>query len=64
MRLSLDRNKCVGHAQCFAADPDRFPIDDEGYSLVADQEVDPADTEAVRSGVNACPERALGLDVP
>jgi ferredoxin len=32
MRVSLEQSKCVGHAQCYAVDPDLFPIDDSGYS--------------------------------
>ena len=62
MRLRLDRDLCVGHAQCFATDPDLFPIDDEGFSLVEDLQVPAARLAAARAGVNACPERALRLE--
>ncbi|HYB80227.1 MAG TPA: ferredoxin, partial [Mycobacterium sp.] len=34
MRVRLDKSKCVGHAQCYAVDPDLFPIDDSGYSIL------------------------------
>ncbi|GAB98542.1 putative 3Fe-4S ferredoxin [Gordonia namibiensis NBRC 108229] len=62
MRLRLDRDLCVGHAQCFAIDPDLFPIDDDGFSLVEDQEVPEDQVAAAQAGVNACPERALRLE--
>ncbi|TDH46221.1 ferredoxin [Mycobacterium eburneum] len=61
MRIHLDQAKCSGHARCFAVDPDLFPIDDSGYSTVADHHVAPADEETVREGVAACPEMALTL---
>lgn len=62
MRLRLDRDLCVGHAQCHATDPELFPIDDEGFSLVDDREVAEDRLAAARAGVAACPERALRLD--
>ncbi|WP_059016743.1 ferredoxin [Mycobacterium sp. M26] len=62
MRVRLDKSKCVGHAQCYAVDPEQFPIDDNGYSTLADHEVDPADEQVVRDGVAACPELALVLE--
>ncbi|KAF0969849.1 MULTISPECIES: ferredoxin [Gordonia] len=62
MRLRLDRERCVGHAQCHATAPEFFPIDDEGFSVVEDQSVPDDELPVVRAGVNACPERALILD--
>ncbi|WP_040800918.1 ferredoxin [Nocardia higoensis] len=61
MELHLDKAKCVGHAQCFAASPRLFPLDDEGYSALADTVVDQADLAEAEEGVDACPERALVL---
>ncbi|HLS77448.1 MAG TPA: ferredoxin [Nocardia sp.] len=61
MELHLDKDKCVGHAQCFAASPRLFPLDDEGYSALTDTEIDPADRAEAEDGVEACPERALVL---
>lgn len=34
MKVRLEQSKCVGHAQCYAVDPDLFPIDDSGYSIL------------------------------
>jgi ferredoxin len=52
----------VGHAQCYAKDPDLFPIDDMGYSILTDHDVAPGDEQRTRDGVAACPEEALMLD--
>lgn len=62
MKLRLEREKCVGHAQCFAADEDLFPLDDAGYSSLTTTEIAPQDVERARAGVYACPERALVLE--
>jgi ferredoxin len=43
-------------------DPDLFPIDDSGYSILEDHEVKPGDEETTRDGVAACPELALLLE--
>ena len=52
----------MGHAQCYAIDPDLFPIDDAGYSILQPQEVQPSDEQRFREGVTSCPERALILE--
>lgn len=62
MRVRLGRSKCVGHAQCYAVDPDLFPIDDSGYSILEDHEVRREDAQVTRDGVASCPEMALILD--
>ncbi|MGI9164672.1 MAG: ferredoxin [Mycobacterium sp.] len=62
MRVRLERSKCAGHAQCYAVDPDLFPIDESGYSQVEPYEVLPGDEQTVREGVAACPEMALVLE--
>lgn len=62
VRVRLDESKCVGHAQCYAVDPDLFPIDESGYSTLEEREVRPEDAQLTRDGVAACPEMALILD--
>lgn len=62
MKIRLEQSKCVGHAQCFAADPDLFPIDDSGYSTLEPRNVRPEDEQTTRDGVAACPELALILE--
>lgn len=62
MRVRLDNSKCAGHAQCYAVDPDLFPLDDSGYSIVHEHAVEPEDEQKTRDGVTACPEMALTLE--
>jgi ferredoxin len=62
MRVHVDNSKCAGHAQCYAVDPDLFPVDDSGYSILQEHEVKPEDEEKTREGVAACPEMALILE--
>ncbi|OBG92386.1 ferredoxin [Mycobacterium sp. E3251] len=62
MKVRLEQSRCVGHAQCYAVDPELFPIDDSGYSTVEEHEVKPEDERKMRDGVAACPEMALVLE--
>ena len=62
MKVRLEQSKCVGHAQCYAVDPELFPIDDSGYSILEAHDVRPEDEAATRDGVAACPELALILE--
>ncbi len=61
MKVRVDNSKCMGHAQCYAVDPDVFPIDDAGYSVLEAHEVTLQDEAVTRAGVEACPEQALIL---
>jgi ferredoxin len=62
MKVRLEQAKCVGHAQCYALDPDLFPIDDSGYSILKEHVVKPGDEAVVRNGAAACPELAIIID--
>lgn len=62
MRVRVDNSKCAGHAQCYAVDPDLFPLDDSGYSILQEHEVKPEDEQKTREGVAACPEMALIIE--
>ena len=62
VRVRLEKSKCVGHAQCYAVDPDLFPIDESGYSILEEHEVSPEDAELIRDGVASCPEMALVIE--
>ncbi|MCV7358420.1 ferredoxin [Mycolicibacterium fluoranthenivorans] len=62
MKIRLDRPKCAGHAQCYAVDPDLFPIDDDGYSILETRTVAADEEQTIRDGVASCPELALILE--
>jgi ferredoxin len=61
VRVRVDNAKCSGHARCYAVDPELFPIDESGYSILQPREVRAEDTQITRAGVGACPENALTL---
>lgn len=62
MKIRLDQSRCVGHAQCYAVDPDLFPLDESGYSTLEAHDVRPEDEQLTRDGVATCPELALILE--
>lgn len=62
MRVRLERKRCAGHALCHAIDPELFPIDDEGFSVLEDHHVEPGDEQLTEDGVAACPELALEIE--
>jgi ferredoxin len=62
MKIRVDGSKCAGHAQCHAADPVLFPIDDSGYSTLVSGSVKPEDEGPARRGAEACPEFAISLE--
>jgi ferredoxin len=62
VKVRVELSRCAGHAQCYAVDPEIFPIDDSGYSTLEEHEVAPQDAQVVRDGVASCPEMALILD--
>ncbi len=64
MEISFDRNRCAGHAQCNAAAPNVFPLDDRAYCDVPDTSVVPEGLEEqARAGADACPEHAIAINV-
>ena len=59
MRVSVDAERCEGHARCWSICPEVFELDDEGHAVVTTPEV-PAELEAqAREAATNCPERAI-----
>lgn len=59
MKVSVDRNRCTGHARCWAEGPDVFVLDDLGYNSTDVDSIPAELQEQARRGVWACPENAL-----
>ncbi|GAC70327.1 ferredoxin [Gordonia soli] len=59
MEVSIDLEKCAGHARCYAASPELFDLDESGYALNAEISVPDGDEPAAREAVASCPERAI-----
>jgi len=62
VRIALNPGLCSGHARCHAVDPALFPIDDDGYSELAERIVEGELVKAAREGAHICPERAILID--
>ncbi len=62
MRVSVDPERCQGHARCMLGAPRIFDLDDEtGQSVVLLDEL-PGDLEAAaRSAADECPEGAISV---
>lgn len=59
MRVTVDADRCEGHARCWSICPEIFDLDDEGHAVVLAAEV-PAGLEAkAQEAATNCPERAI-----
>jgi ferredoxin len=58
MKVTVDPDRCQGHARCWEICPEVFSLDEEGHSVAAADI--PAGLEAAVSKAAAnCPERAI-----
>ena len=62
MRVTIDRQRCQGHALCVMFGPDIFALDEYGHATVDGVAVPPAVEAAVRAVAARCPERAIRID--
>jgi ferredoxin len=62
MKIRIDKAGCVGNAQCAAAAPELFPLDDNGYIRVEQIDVPPGMEALARRGALACPERIIVIE--
>ncbi|WP_170323741.1 ferredoxin [Cryptosporangium phraense] len=61
MRITADRDKCIGLGLCEAEAPGYFAVDDDGLVVLLADDVDAGHADAVRAAVAACPTLALRL---
>ncbi|MFF2144917.1 ferredoxin [Kitasatospora sp. NPDC058190] len=61
MRISIDRDSCIGSGQCILLAPEVFAQDDSGISYVLpDDEHRPGDP-SVREAERGCPVQAIAV---
>ena len=61
MRVRVDREKCTGHGRCYALAPEVFEADDEGYCVIAREQVPAELADVARRGALSCPEDAIEI---
>jgi ferredoxin len=62
MKVSVDHDRCQGHARCYAIAPELFEVDDYGQSSArGDGSVPPELEEKARLAVANCPEFAISI---
>lgn len=59
-RVTVDRDKCIGAANCVAAAPSAFELDEEGKAVVTDPEAE--DEETLLRAAESCPTDAIILE--
>jgi ferredoxin len=57
--IRVDRDRCMGSAQCSWYAPNTFDQDADGVAVVIDQRGDPED--AIRTALLSCPTGALSI---
>ena len=62
MRVTVDKDKCQGHARCYATCPEVFELDDVGFAITSDRLVEPEFEEQVRIAEQCCPELAIIIE--
>jgi len=61
MKVTVDEDRCEGHARCWEICPEVFSLDDVGHATVAVDEVPAALESEVAKAASNCPERAITL---
>ncbi len=59
MRVTVDRDRCVGNGVCEAMAPDLFVVDDNGEVQLQFTEIPPEQQQLVLDAVASCPAQAL-----
>jgi len=62
VRISVDRDKCTGHALCRAAAPGVYVLDDLGYNVTPPGEVLAELVDQAARGALSCPESAITVE--
>lgn len=60
--LKADVNLCQGYANCVAAVPEVFDIDDDGIVVLLVRAVAEAERARVEQAVRSCPVSALSIE--
>ena len=61
LKITVDRDRCIGAGQCVLNAPDLFDQDDEGTVVVLDEQPSADQESAARAAEHACPARVITL---
>ncbi|MEU9622460.1 MULTISPECIES: ferredoxin [unclassified Streptomyces] len=61
MRISIDRDVCIGAGQCVLTAPEVFTQDDDGFSELLPGHEEGATDTMVKEAVRVCPVQAITL---
>lgn len=62
MKLSINRETCIGCGACESLCPKYFKLDDEGKAVPKIKEVSDKDKKAVQEAKDSCPVEAIKLE--
>lgn len=62
MKVTVDKDMCIGAGQCVVTAPDVFDQDDDGFVEVLNSSPGEADAEAVRDAAHVCPARVITVE--
>jgi ferredoxin len=62
VRISVDRDRCTGHALCKAAAPGVYVLDELGFNVTPAGEVPAELVDQARRGALSCPESAITVE--
>jgi ferredoxin len=61
MKITVDRDRCVGSAYCQRIAPGVFDLGDDGIAVVLDADVTGPRAAAVRDAEAECPSMAISI---
>jgi ferredoxin len=62
MKITVDRDRCVGSAYCQRIAPATFDLGDDGIAIVLDADVAGPQAVAVREAEAECPSLAISIE--
>lgn len=62
MKIRVDVARCVGHARCAAVAPEVYELDENGFNVTAEKDVDPSLRAQAMRGMRACPEKIITVE--
>jgi ferredoxin len=62
MKITVDRDRCVGSAYCQRIAPATFEVGDDGIAVVLNADLAGAHADAVREAEADCPSMAISIE--